>query len=250
VSLAIAALWRRDVQRFLRQRSRVVGALGTPAVFWLLVGSGLGRSFQGDGAAGYLEYFLPGAAALVVLFTAVFSTISVIEDRQDGFLQGVLVAPVPRATIVLGKVAAGTTLALGNVVVLLLVAPLAGAPIAWLHLPVTIGILALMAVGLTALGLAIAWPLASTQGFHAIMNLLLVPMWLLSGAVFPGSGAASWIQSVMAANPLTYGMTALRAAIDGRVFTGDVATALAVLSAFALAMLVAATAIVSLPRGE
>ena len=102
--LASYTLWRRDVVRFVRQRSRVVGALGSPVVFWLLLGSGLGRSFAGDSTRppveGYLQYFYPGTLALIVLFTAIFSTISVIEDRQEGFLQGVLVAPVPRSAIV------------------------------------------------------------------------------------------------------------------------------------------------------
>ena len=114
--LAIYTLWRRDIARFLRQRSRIVGALGTPVVFWILLGSGLGSSFSvgtlGVPAGGYLEYFYPGTLALILLFTAIFSTISVIEDRHEGFLQGVMVAPVPRIAIVLGKLLAGTTLAL------------------------------------------------------------------------------------------------------------------------------------------
>lgn len=248
---AVVALWRRDVVRFLRQRSRVVGSLATPAVFWWLLGSGLGRSFQGNGGAeGYLEYFLPGAVALVVLFTAVFSTISVIEDRESGFLQGVLVAPVSRATIVLGKVAAGTTLALVNAVALLVVAAIAGVPVVLTSLPAALAVLTLMGAGLTGLGLVIAWPLASTQGFHAIMNLLLVPMWLLSGAVFPAAGAAGWVQAVMAVNPLTSGLTLLRAALAGHPFDAGLAPALAVLAVFPVVMLVVSTVLVTVPRRE
>jgi ABC-2 type transport system permease protein len=253
MGLAIAALWRRDVTRFLRQRSRVVGSLATPVLFWVLLGSGLGRSFQAgtaDTSMGYLAYFLPGTLALIVLFTAIFSTISVIEDRQEGFLQGVLVAPVPRAAIVLGKVSASTTLALLNAAVFLAVAPIAGVSVPWLHLPAAFAVLMVMALGLSALGLVIAWPLASTQGFHAIMNLLLVPMWLLSGAVFPAEGATDWMQAVMSANPLAYGMTALRAALDGRLLTGAAAGPLGVMAAFGAVMLVAVTVIVSVPRRE
>jgi ABC-2 type transport system permease protein len=251
MGLAIAALWRRDVTRFLRQRSRVVGSLATPLLFWILLGSGLGRSFQGGTAeapVGYLEYFLPGTLALIVLFTAIFSTISVIEDRQEGFLQGVLVAPVPRAAIVIGKVSASTTLALLHAAVFLAIAPIAGASVPWLHLPAVFAVLAVMGVGLSALGMVIAWPLASTQGFHAIMNLLLVPMWLLSGAVFPAGGAAAWMRVLMAANPLTYGVSALRAAFEGQLSAS--VGALGVMAAFAAAALVTATVLVSVRRRE
>lgn len=248
---AVAALWRRDVLRFLRQRSRVIGSLGTPVLFWILLGSGLGRSFQpadGSTAAGYLEFFLPGTLALIVLFTAVFSTISVIEDRQEGFLQGVLVAPVPRAAIVIAKVSASTSLALAHAAVFLAIAPLAGVAVPWLSLPGAFAVLLVMGVALSALGLLIAWPLSSTQGFHAIMNLLLIPMWLLSGAVFPANGATGWMQAVMAANPLTYGMAALGAALDGQLVSA--LPALGVMAAFGAATLIAATVLVSVPREE
>ena len=128
LTLAIYTLWRRELTQFLRQRSRIVGALGTPVVFWVLLGSGLGSSFSVDSlgvpGGGYLEYFYPGTLALILLFTAIFSTISVIEDRHDGFLQGVLVAPVPRTAIALGKILGGTTLALLQASLFLFLAPL------------------------------------------------------------------------------------------------------------------------------
>jgi ABC-2 type transport system permease protein len=135
---------------------------------------------------------------------------SVIEDRQAGFLQGVLVAPVPRTAIVLGKVLGGTTLALLQAVVFLAIAPLAGVPLSLSALPAVVGVLIALGCATTGLGFLIAWWLDSTQGFHAIINLLLIPMWILSGAVFPASGAAGWIRAVMLANPMTYGVTALR----------------------------------------
>ena len=212
--LAIFTLWRRDVVRFYRQRSRVIGALGTPVVFWILLGSGLGSSFRvgsaGAAGGGYLEYFYPGTLALILLFTAIFSTISVIEDRREGFLQGVLVAPVPRTAIVLGKILGGTTLALMQAGVFLLLAPVASMPIGLASLPLMAVVLATLAFALTGLGFMLAWMLDSTQGFHAIMNLLLFPMWLLSGAVFPPTGAAEWIRWVMLINPMTYGVSAIR----------------------------------------
>ena len=232
--------------RFLRQRSRVAGALGSPLVFWFLIGSGLGRSFQaGPGDAlrgGYLEYFYPGTLALIILFTAIFSTISVIEDRQEGFLQGVLVAPVPRAAIVLGKILGGTTLALLQAVVLLLLAPLAQVSLSFSTLPLLGLVVLVLAFGLTGLGFLIAWTLDSTQGFHAIMNLFLIPMWILSGALFPASGAAGWIRWLMLMNPLTYGVSALRGVLIGPSVTGpSMGLSLAVISAFALFVLAAGT---------
>ena len=217
--LATYTLWRRDITRFLRQRSRIVGALGTPIVFWILLGSGLGRSFSvgalGVPAGGYLEYFYPGTLALILLFTAIFSTISVIEDRHEGFLQGVMVAPVPRVAIVLGKILGGTTLALLQALLFLLLAPLANAQISLSVLPLLAVVLAMFAFALTGLGFVLAWMLDSTQGFHAVMNLLLFPMWMLSGAVFPPDGAAGWIRAAMLANPMTYGVSALRTVLGG-----------------------------------
>ena len=219
--LATYTLWRRDIVRFLRQRSRVVGALGTPIIFWFLLGSGLGSSFRiGPDASlttGYLEYFYPGTIALIVLFTAIFSTISVIEDRHEGFLQGVLVAPVPRSAIVLAKLLGGSTLAVLQVTVFLLLAPVAHVRLDGPDVPLLLAILALLAFALTGLGFLLAWAIDSVQGFHAMMNLLLIPMWLLSGAVFPASGAAGWMRTVMAINPLTYGVSAIRIVLSSDI---------------------------------
>lgn len=249
--LAVYSLWRRDVVRFARQPARVVGTLGMPVVFWVLIGSGLGDAFHAGPEAppGYLAFLFPGTLALIVLFTAVFSTISVIEDRQAGFLQGVLVSPAPRAAIVVGKVAAGTTLALVSAGALLAVAPLGGVPVAPERALAAVAVLALLGVGLTALGLALAWVIESAQGFHAVMNLGLLPMWLLSGAVFPASTAAGWIQAIMAANPLAYGLTALRATLGGQSPPDGWAAALGVPALFAAAAVVVATIVVSRRQG-
>ena len=242
--LATYALWRRDVVRFLRQRSRIVGALGTPLVFWVLLGSGLGSSFRvgstGVPAGGYLEYFYPGTLALILLFTAIFSTISVIEDRHEGFLQGVMVAPAPRLAIVLGKILGGTTLALLQAMLFLLLAPLANTRIPLETLPLLALVLTMFAFALTGLGFVLAWMLDSTQGFHAVMNLLLFPMWLLSGAVFPQTGASEWIRYVMLVNPMTYGVSALRTILtspDASVRLQAVGGPLTFIAVFGLLML-------------
>jgi ABC-2 type transport system permease protein len=159
---------------------------------------------------GYLEYFYPGIMVMVVLFTAIFATISTVEDRREGFLQGVLVAPVARSTVVLGQALGGTSLALVQGLLLLILAPVAGISLTLLSVVSVAAVMFLLAFGLTSLGLLIAWRTDSTQGFHAIMNLILLPMWLLSGAFFPGSGSPLWLQWVLWLNPLTYGVAALR----------------------------------------
>jgi ABC-2 type transport system permease protein len=213
--LPIASLWWREVIGFLRQRSRVVGALGTPLIFWLVIGSGFGKSLALEPAGPteslhYLEYFFPGTLVLIVFFTAIFSTISVIQDRQEGFLQAVLAAPVGRSAIVLGKVLGSTTLAMMQAVLFLLVAPLVGIPLTIGSFLAVLGSLLLVSIGLSALGFLIAWPMESVQGFHAIMNVLLMPMWLLSGAAFPAGGASAWIRVAMAVNPVTYHVALVR----------------------------------------
>jgi len=212
---AALTLWRRELQRFFRQPSRVAGAIGTPLVFWLFMGSGLAGSFRLPGASGvsYLQFFFPGTIALVLLFAAIFSTISVIEDRHEGFLQGVLVAPVGRGAIVAGKVLGGATLAWLQGMVFLLLAPLAGLPLTLASFLAAAGVLALLAVGLTAIGFGFAWKVDSVQGFHAVMNVVLLPMWLLSGSFFPLSGAPHWLGLLMRINPLTYGIAALRGSL-------------------------------------
>jgi ABC-2 type transport system permease protein len=245
------SLCHRELVRFLRQRHRIIGALATPLVFWLLIGGGMGRSFQSDvpGGGNYLQYFFPGTVLMILLFTAIFSTISVIEDRREGFLQGVLVAPVSRMSIVLGKVLGGTILAFGQGLIFLALAPLIGVRLSLGAFALALFIMLILSFALTALGLCIAWRMESTQGFHAIMNLFLMPMWFLSGALFPVAGAWKGLQIVMMANPLTYGLAALRRAVywndagGGAASMPGLATSLAVSVLFAGIMFALASAI-------
>ncbi|MFZ0888236.1 MAG: ABC transporter permease [Candidatus Binataceae bacterium] len=212
-AIQIATLWWREITRFRRQRSRVIGALLQPLVFWMLLGAGLSASFRPSGMPGglsYVEYFYPGVLVLVLLFTAIFATIQTVEDRKQGFLQGVLVAPISRGTIVMGQALGGTTLALIQGVIFLVLAPFAGIDLSAAAIAVAIAMMALIAFALTGIGLAIAWRIESTQGFHAIMNLILIPIWLLSGAFFPAEGAPAWLGWTMRLNPLTYATAALR----------------------------------------
>ena len=216
--LAVYSLAKRELVRFFRQRTRIVGALGQPIIFWILFGAGLQGSFRGPAGISYQEYFFPGVAVMIVMFTAIFSTISIIEDRREGFLQGVLVAPISRTAIVLGKVLGGTILAvlqavlflaLGPAIAWIGLAPTISTGLTWSNLPVVIGYLALVGFALTSLGYLIAWPMDSTHGFHAIMSIFLMPMWLLSGSFFPAPDSG-WLAWVIRMNPLTYGTSGLR----------------------------------------
>src|ERR1041385_6228759 len=206
-------LWLREIVRFYRQPARVVGVIASPVVFWLVIGSGFGTSFRSGEAAGqqhYLDYFYPGALIMIVLFTSIFTMMSVIEDRKEGFLLSVLAAPVPRSAVVLGKVLGGTTLSAIQGLIFLVFAPLVGVHMSLLQFLLVVLVVFLVSFALTALGFAIAWPMDSTQAFHAIINLFLIPLWLLSGALFPLTGASGWLRVLMRLNPLTYGVEALR----------------------------------------
>jgi ABC-2 type transport system permease protein len=229
-ALAVWSLTRRELVRFVRQRSRAIGAFLQPVIFWVLFGTGLSGSFRmpgtGDGVT-YAEFFLPGISAMIVLFTAIFSAISVIQDRNEGFLQGVLVSPASRTSIVLGKVCGGTVLAVLQGLLFLGLAALlqlsgAVAPMDWnlslLGVLGTVLFLAIMGFGLCALGFLFAWRTDSIQGFHAIMSVLLFPMWLLSGSFFPAAGSG-WLKWIIQLNPLTYGVAGLR-----RVMASDAAS--------------------------
>jgi ABC-2 type transport system permease protein len=218
--LAIRTLMQREIVRFCRQRSRLIGALAQPVLFWILFGSGFRGSFQAEafGEMSYQEYFFPGIAVLILMFTAIFSSISIIEDRHEGFLQGVLVSPVSRSSLVLGKLFGGTLLALMQAMLFLglgwILAAIGLAPSMSTSFGFGEGVLlflfmGLVAFGLAALGFMIAWRFDSVQGFHAIMSVFLMPMWLVSGAFFPAgeNGMLAW---VIRLNPLTYGVAGIR----------------------------------------
>src|SRR5438132_2203345 len=172
-------LWWREIVRFYRQTTRVIGVLASPLVFWLVIGSGFGTSFRSGGGPGqqhYLDYFYPGALIMIVLFPSIFTLLSVIEDPKQGFLLSVLVAPVPRSAIVLGKVLGGTTLSAIQGLIFLIFAPFVGVHINATQFLLVVAVVFLVSFALTALGFAIAWPMDSTQAFHAIINLFLIPL--------------------------------------------------------------------------
>lgn len=231
--LPVMALWQRELLRFWRQKSRILGVVASPLIFWLVIGFGSG----GDGPA----FFFPGTLVLTVMFSAIFSTISIIEDRREGFLLSMLVSPASRTSLVLGKILGASTLAWLQGAVLLVFAPMAGATATLTEFVLAAGALLLVSFALTSLGFLIAWKFDSTQGYHAVMNLLLLPMWLVSGAVFSIAGAHGWIRSIMWINPLTYSMALIRRLLTPSAALGEpgMIVSLAVTCGFGAAMLIA-----------
>src|SRR5579883_2153724 len=191
--LPAATLWQRELVRFWRQKSRVMGVVASPLVFWLVIGYG----------SNDLARFYAGSLVLTVMFSAIFSTISIIEDRREGFLLSMLVSPAPRTSLVLGKILGSATLGWIQGVIFLAFAPLAGVEVSAIEILPIIAAIFLISFTLTGLGFVIAWKMDSTSGFHAIMNLLLLPMWMVSGALFPMATASGWIRAIMWVNPLT-----------------------------------------------
>lgn len=211
-------LAKREWIRFFRQPFRVIAALGQPILFWLLFGTGFHQAFRGGGAGeSFMGYYIAGTVALILLFTAIFSTISIIEDRKEGFLQGVLVAPAPRWAIAVGKSLGGAAIALAQALIFVGLALAVGMlPIGW-HLIPLIGFLAISALAITGMGVCFAWPMESTQGYHAAMNMVMLPMWMLSGAFFPipagGEGlpiGQRVMQIFMQCNPMSYIVAGIR----------------------------------------
>jgi ABC-2 type transport system permease protein len=241
----VAVLWRRDLLRFFRQPSRLVGALLQPILFWGIIGSGMAGTFRMAGSGeGYLRYFFPGVVLMVVLFAAIFTTLSVIEDRHAGFLQAVLAGPASRGAVVAGKVLGSASVALSQAALFLLLAPLAGFPLLSVDWPALVAALALAAIGLAALGFAVAWWIDNVQGYHAIQMTLLVPLWIVSGAMFPAGPDRPVLGAIMRANPVAYAVSASRRALGGPAapgaLPGSTARDLLVLVAFAVGCLLLA----------
>jgi len=218
----VRVLAGRDVVRFFRQRSRVIGALAQPVLFWWVIGSGFGGSFRLQGAdhVSYGTYFYPGVVTMVLLFSAIFATITVIEDRREGFLQSVLAGPGSRLSVVLGKCLGSSAVALIQASLFLLLAPLAGVSVAAVNWPLLVSALVLSSLFLTGLGFVLAWWINSASGYHAVMSVVLIPMWVLSGAMFPLDTPDSVLGRMMSLNPMRFAVDAVRQAL----FPGDTAS--------------------------
>jgi len=235
-------LLKRDLRLFVTRKSRVFGALAQPLVFWVILGAGLSPTFVVPGATDgpdYFTWFFPGVVMMMLLFTSISATMSVIEDRHQGFLQGVLAAPGPRSAVALGKTAGGAVVGMIHAVLLLLLAPLAGFAFGDVNWISSFLALALAATGMTALGFVIAWKLDSSAGYHVVMSLVLMPLWIISGALFPISGTHAVMAWAAKLNPIAYAVTSLREGLSGAPLA-ETLPDLGILAAFVAVALFAA----------
>ena len=219
----IYILWLRQLKRYFRSKSRIVGSLGQPILFLIALGYGFGSVFQKAGAGNYIEFLTPGIIAMSVLFTAIFSGIEIIWDKQFGFLKETLVAPVSRTKIMIGRTLGGATVSLFQGLVVLILASLFGFSVASLSVGsiiITVLFIILIALFFAGLGTAIASFLEDMQGFQLIMNFLVQPIFFLSGALFPLSGLPKALNYITIINPLSYGVDGLRGALLNAVHFG------------------------------
>lgn len=227
---AVYILWLRQMKRYLRSHSRMLGSLGQPLLFLVALGFGLGPVFQQAGQGNYLEFLVPGIVAMAILFLAVFSGIEIIWDRQFGFLKETLVAPVSRIDIMVGRTLGGATVAVLQGLLILAIALPLGFTTDITGLPVAFVFMALIALTFTALGTAIASTMDDFHGFQLVMNFLVMPLFFLSGALFPLQGLPPLLAAATRLNPLSYGVDGLRGALTGAYYYG-LPTDLAVLAA-------------------
>ena len=211
----IYILWLRQLKRYFRSRSRIVGSLGQPILFLVALGYGLGPVFESAGRGSYLQFIAPGVIAMSILFTAVFSGIEIIWDRQFGFLKETLVAPVSRFQIMFGRTLGGATVAMSQGIIVLILAVIFGFRPTGQNYLAAVFIMFLIAMAFTALGTAIASKLEDMQGFQLIMNFVVMPIYFLSGAFFPLEGLGGTLKIVTTLDPLTYGVDGLRGSLVG-----------------------------------
>jgi ABC-2 type transport system permease protein len=205
-------IWYRDVLRFSRDRVRIIASLGQPLLYLFVFGSGLAPAMSAatGGALDFRQFMFPGILAMAVLFTAIFSAVSIVWDREFGFLKEVMVAPVSRTAVALGKVAGGATVAMFQGIIVLLLAPVVGVKLGGSQIIELIGLMLLVATVMTAFGILIAARQRTMEGFQMMMQFLLMPMFFLSGAFFPLRGVPLWMTWLSRIDPVTYGVDALR----------------------------------------
>ena len=213
---SIYILWIRQLKRYVRSRSRILSSLGQPVLYLIALGFGFGPIFQKAGEGSYLQFLAPGVVGMTILFTAMFNGIELIWDRQFGFLKETMVAPVPRVLIMLGRTFGGATVAVIQGLIVVLVCVVAGfRPVNWTFVPVAFTFMVLIGFSFTALGTAIASLLSDFQGFQLVMNFLVMPIYFLSGALYPLRNAPPVLEAIARIDPLAYGVDGLRAAFLG-----------------------------------
>jgi ABC-2 type transport system permease protein len=227
---AIYVLWLRELKRYVRSRVQIIVSLGQPLLYLLVLGFGLGPVFQRAGNGSYLQFVAPGVIGMTVLFSSIFSGLGLLWDRQFGFLKETLVAPVPRIQIMIGRTLGGATVAVIQGTIVALICLLAGfRPANWATAPLVLLFMVLIAIVFAALGVAIGSSLQDMQGFQLIMNFLVMPIYFLSGALFPLTGLPKILSWITSADPLAYGIDGMRSVLLIGMTHFGAATDLAVL---------------------
>jgi ABC-2 type transport system permease protein len=213
---AIYILWLRELKRYVRSRAQIIASLGQPMLYLVVLGFGLGPVFQRAGNGNYLQFVAPGVIGMTVLFSSIFSGLGLLWDRQFGFLKETLVAPVPRLQIMMGRTMGGATVAVIQGLLVTAVCVIAGfRPVNLATVPLALGFMVLIALLFAALGVAIGSSLQDIQGFQLIMNFLVMPIFFLSGALFPLSGLPKALGAVTRIDPLSYGIDGMRNVLLG-----------------------------------
>lgn len=214
-------LWLRQLKRFIRSKSRIIGSLGQPLLFLVALGFGFGPVFQKAGQGNYIQFLVPGIVTMGILFTSIFSGIEIIWDRQFGFLKETLAAPVSRIEIMIGRTLGGATIAVAQGLIILIISYAVGFRIVNLSmLPIAILFMILISLTFTALGTAIASILDDFHGFQMIVNFLVMPLFFLSGSLFPLEGLPRFLDIIAMLNPLSYGVDGLRGTMTGAAYYG------------------------------
>ncbi len=237
----IYILWLREVKKYLRSRTQIVASLGSPIMYLGVLGFGLGPVFRRAGEGDYLQFMAPGVIGMTVLFTSMFSGIALLWDRQFGFLKETLVAPVSRISIMAGRTLGGATIAMIQGTLIFVISLIAGfRPGGVAALPVALGVMALTAVVFAALGTAIGSSLKDMQGFQLVMNFLVMPIYFLSGALYPLNNLPKVLAALTRIDPLTYGVAGMRGALVGITHFGVASDAAALVAIAALLLVVGA----------
>ncbi|MCL6471478.1 MAG: ABC transporter permease [Firmicutes bacterium] len=217
--MGIYTLWLRDITRFLKDKPRIVSSAAQPLLWLFVLGMGISTAFMrgGNGSPEYLRFIYPGIISMSVLFTSIFSAVSIIWDREFGFLKEVLVAPIPRWSVAVGRALGGSTVAVLQGAIILLFAPVVHVSFGVLQLLGAFLIMFIIAFSMTSFGILVAARMQTHEGFQVIMNFILLPMFFLSGAMFPvGKRLPIWMQALVRIDPLSYGVDALRQTLVGK----------------------------------
>ncbi len=208
-------IWQRDMKRMLRDKHQFYGSFARPVLWLVVLGMGLRPVFKGNGGVDYIQFIFPGIVAMSLIFSAMWSGISIIWDREFGFLKEILVAPIPRTAIVAGKIMGGGTQAMVQGGITLIFAPLIGVKISLVGFISLIGIMGIISLALSSMGIALASRIYTYEGFGTISNFVIMPLFFLSGAVYPVETLPSWLKVIVSLNPVTYGVDLMRGAVLG-----------------------------------